>query len=369
MSKSICMFQRRDSDQFPGGDSIQIKAICGFLQRQGHEVKIAQNWNEDLTPFDVVLIFNLTRPIEAYLQAKQALRYSKPYIVFSVYWNLDSLQMKSGLNGLAKMLLPDFVKSFIRFYKYKRQKVAQGQTLSLKEFSNSTKMIREVLQHAVFICPNSLAEQQHVINHFQLNESIQSKMRVICNGIDTMALKASLGEDVPIELPESFICCVGGIGPRKNQLQLVQAAQLAGIPLVIVGKASPGAESYYRDVLAVSGKHVKIISNVPQAIVFGIMRRSSGHIQPSYIETPGLASLEAGSLGCPIGVSEVAPVREYFGEYALYCDPSSVESIAKCMKELFLSPASEQLSRHINKNYDWNNVLIPLEQLIHYIEK
>lgn len=363
MSKSIGIFNRPDAELYPGGDTVQLRAIRTYLQNSGYIVTIITDLRAPLDDFDLIILFNLTRPIEALLQSKQAILYRKPYVVFPVYWDLDALPMQDGWGGLAKKWLPERVKDLIRLYKFNKRYADAKPQILLRE-SSASAMISEVLSHATFICPNSEAEKRHLIERFKLPASIVAKMQVVFNGLDTGMLEHS---DVSVDklfLPKYFVCCVGGIGPRKNQLKLIEAAKLTNVPVVLVGKAAPGAERYYRKVIAAAGDIATLVNSVPQSMAFQIMRQSAGHIQPSYIETPGLASLEAAALGCPVGVSDVGPVREYFGSYAQYCEPGNIESIAHCLTHLTTQPVDSKLSAHIKEHYDWNKVLIMLERVI-----
>ena len=55
------------------------------------------------------------------------------------------------------------------------------------------------------------------------------------------------------------------------------------------------------------------------------------HFLPSFIETPGIANLEALFFGKNIIVGDCKPVREYFKEKAIYCDPKNIESIKEAL--------------------------------------
>jgi glycosyltransferase involved in cell wall biosynthesis len=48
--------------------------------------------------------------------------------------------------------------------------------------------------------------------------------------------------------------------------------------------------------------------------------------------------------------------REYFGDYARYVDPTSVESIMEALVGAFNAPRSNGLSQYIEKNFTWRIV-------------
>jgi glycosyltransferase involved in cell wall biosynthesis len=77
------------------------------------------------------------------------------------------------------------------------------------------------------------------------------------------------------------------------------------------------------------------------------------HILPSWFETPGLSSLEAGLSGCSIATTDRGSTREYFRDLADYCDPASTVSIRRAALRAYDRPRSEQLKRHILDRFTW----------------
>jgi len=369
--KKILIFDRMNSSKFPGGDTVQIHEIQKFLVNNGYRVKVSDQPLEDLRKYDYVFIFNLTNPLEAYVHMKACEKHQKPYILFPVYWNLDSLKMPMYFNikSLAKNLLPKAMKSLIRSIVFMKQnkEIIRNFNIKPRELLSADACIKRIIAHAYYICPNSNAEWEHLNDNFTLNK-LNNKVKVIYNGIDVEKLN-NINQDDSIKekykLPDNYICCVGGIGPRKNQLNLVNAANQADINLVIIGQASSGCENYYNLVKSTAKSNIYFIDHLPQNEVFKIVKSSKGHIQPSFIETPGLASLEAAMLGVPIIVANTAPVKEYFGDSAIYCEPDKVDSICNSLIMLKGTLVSNDSFQHsVISNYDWNLTLEKLKTLV-----
>ena len=74
---------------------------------------------------------------------------------------------------------------------------------------------------------------------------------------------------------------------------------------------------------------------------------------PSWRETPGLVSLEAAAVGCPVVTTSVGSTREYFGAEALYCDPWSRASIRKAVASAIRGPGSESLRLRVRRDFTW----------------
>lgn len=371
-NKQILLFDRLDSSIYPGGDTVQINAIGKFLEENGYKVTIEKDPRVNLACYDFVLIFNLTQPYDAYLQARAAVRYQKPYLLFPIYWDLDSLVIDQGLKykNVINRMVSEELKPFIRSIQYwqRNKSILKDLGIPLSEICNRNKLINFILTYAKYVFPNSYAELNHLLSCFNI-ENLKEKCYVVYNGVNIKKI-LSIAKQIRQEtqgFSDEYICCVGAIGPRKNQLNLVKAANITGITTFIIGKVSRGSERYAEKVKKIANKNVIFFDFLKQEELFSIIKKSRGHVQPSYIETPGLASMEAAALGVPIGVSDVPPVKEYFRDYAYYCDPRSPDSIASCMHNVLNSNTEhKKFANYILDNYRWNLVL---NDLIHLLEK
>src|ERR1700760_4997975 len=65
----------------PGGDTIIIHKTAESLRSLGCEVTISMDLDHTLDGYDVVHLFNLTRPQETYYQARRATRLGIPGIL------------------------------------------------------------------------------------------------------------------------------------------------------------------------------------------------------------------------------------------------------------------------------------------------
>ena len=77
------------------------------------------------------------------------------------------------------------------------------------------------------------------------------------------------------------------------------------------------------------------------------------HVLASWYETPGLSSLEAALAGCNIVITAKGATEEYFGNYAEYCDPASIDSIRKAIIRALSREPSDELRNIIKTKYNW----------------
>ena len=80
---------------------------------------------------------------------------------------------------------------------------------------------------------------------------------------------------------------------------------------------------------------------------------SEGAYPTSWFETTGLSSLEAAALGCNIVITNKGDTKEYFGDQAWYCDPSSPDSIRRAVDEAAASGSNGALQKKIVSEYTW----------------
>ncbi|BBL93168.1 hypothetical protein TthHC11_07020 [Thermus thermophilus] len=159
------------------------------------------------------------------------------------------------------------------------------------------------------------------------------------------------------ELPpnEPFVLSVALIEPRKNTLRLVKAAAKLGVPLVLVGPIVD--HNYWRAIEEVSRerksflKHLGFLAHerLPDAY-------SAAHVHAlvSFLETPGLASLEAGLNGANLVVGSSPPVLEYLGQHAWVANPHHLGSIARNLELALNAPRdAKAASKHIAQSYTW----------------
>jgi glycosyltransferase involved in cell wall biosynthesis len=79
-------------------------------------------------------------------------------------------------------------------------------------------------------------------------------------------------------------------------------------------------------------------------------------ILPSQFETPGIAALEAGLAGAKIVITPVGGTKDYFGDDAVYVEPTSIESIANGIEAALKNKKDDVLRTRIEKEFLWHTV-------------
>ncbi len=352
----ILMQNRPDAYERPGGDTIQMDRTIRALREAGHDVDLSLEAEPDLgggtsttstadtarggtVKYALVYLFNLTTPGWTAQQARNALRRGVPYVLSSVYWDLESAvpwRAYEFPRNVARAVLPRLA---IRALKAIRSGSRQDERA----------LQCEILAGARCVFPNSTAERDHLLASFPTIP--RDKFVVVLNGVDPPAMQATGAG--------GYYLCAGAIGPRKNQLNLVRAFErLDRERLLIVGNAAHGCERYLKAVVRAAPPNVEFRSAVPHAEMTTLLADAKALVQPSYIETPGLSAMEAAAMGVPIVVSNVPPVYACFGDLGFYCDPGNPDSIVDACRAA--GRAGQRDGRAFAEQHDWRRVLAPM---------
>jgi len=155
------------------------------------------------------------------------------------------------------------------------------------------------------------------------------------------------------EKKNNMVLCVGRIEGIKNQLNLVKALNGTKYQLLLIGAASVNHKNYYKLCRETAAANVKFIDNLPQEELIGYYKKAKVHVLPSWFETTGLSSLEAAAMGCNIVITDKGDTKEYFKDWAYYCDPASPASIFEAVERASNENFKDSLRTKIFSEYTW----------------
>ena len=289
-----------------------------YLEKLNVSIDISCNSEISLDKYDIIHIFNLTRAKESYRFAKNAVLRNKPYVLSTIYWNMIYYIKKCG------------------------------ETSAMYEWwINQDNLRKYILQNASVILPNSQIEMEVIKKDFKSDQSYF----VVPNCSDNLFYKARSDSFVSQYGLRNFVLCVGRISPRKNQLALINSLKDINIKIVFIGPKSN--HEYYQRCKEAASENVIFIEEMKHFYLPSAYAAARVHVLPSWFETPGLSSLEAGLAGCNIVTTDKGSTREYFRDMAYYCEPSSLESINKAVVAAYNKPNDNMLSKYILENYTW----------------
>lgn len=357
----IALIARHDHESAPGGDIDQTRAIADSLKTHGSDARIVSEEGLDLSGFDLAVIFNLTRPEDAYRQAKACLRAHVPYAVFPIYWNHDDAiptyaYPRPWLRECITSM-PSTLRDGVIGFNYRlrdRHAVGKKPPEPLSWLYSRKELNTFTLLHAARICVMSRTEIDHLRREFPLIKD-RNDFLIAPNGIWTKELP-----EPSRATREQRVVFAGAYGPRKNQMNLIRAAHGLEEEVVILGYAAPGEGAYDKMMRAEAPENVRFVDRQDRSAYLELLNSSWVYAQPSYFELPGIAALEAAALGCRMVLVDAGSVREYFGDEALYVDPDDPEDICfGLLQALGESTPHPTLPERIRETYNWKTCLQP----------
>lgn len=302
--------------QCPGGGEIQLLKSKEALERRGHEVILFNQWHHKITDADVVHQFSVQGGI----------------------YNLCSYVHGSRIPLVLSPIL--WLSEYIDQY-------PMGE-------------IRYLTSVADIICPNSYAEVERFLQHF---EAPKDKYVVTHNGVDACFFDL-VAPDIflrKFQIQTPFVLSVANIELRKNQLALLEACNRLGIHAVLVGHIRD--QSYFDQInTAFVGKFTYIgYLDHDSQVLRSAYAACAAFVLPSLLETPGLAALEAAAIGAPLVITQEGCTEEYFGESAYYVNPTSVDDIAEKIQFAINSTTIRGLNIKKISQFTWDNVAKELE--------
>lgn len=315
-----------------GGPSTQIRNTAKHLPKSGVNVRFFDPWS----PFrreDADIFHLFAANIGTYHLAREIHSLGIPLVVSPIVFSRHS---------------PAFV----------RRSIALGGMIQRagKGIWFDYGITAEICRWASRVLPNTEAEGGLVSEGLGIDPE---KIRIIPNGVDERFYTADPAPFTEKYGIRDFILNVGHTGhERKNVLSLIQA--LAGIdhPAVIIGRFISG--EYGDACRREAAKHPRIL--LIDGLDHGSDMLASAYaacdtfVLPSMFETPGIAALEAALAGAKVVITPYGGTKEYFGKFATYVEPGSVESIRQGITAALKAEKDSGLREHVRQNYLWQNV-------------
>lgn len=354
----IAMILRPDADRVFGGDTVAMQKLSVALRGLGADVFVGHQ--DEMPPareFDLLHIFTVA-PVDhsqrmvAWAQAGgAAIVFSPLYYSDFRDWFERAIVAAPRWRALAGRLGKARAWALYRTWQTARLPLQQ-----------TWRRGRAGLLAATVIATTSRWENAWVARHFRLPAQTRAHMRISPLGIDTdlygqtfteaqlAAFRAQHG------LEPGYVCQVARIEEKKNQLAVIRALYDDPVPLVFVGKDSPYYAPGYADrcrELGARRGRVKFLGWLPEAELPRLYAAGAAHILPSWVELPGLSSLEAGAAGARIISTQVSPLRELFGDRVWTCDPYDLASIRTAVLAALAAPPDAALRGRLLTEFSW----------------
>lgn len=335
LNPRVAFFVYPSAFQAQGGGEVQLLKTKEYLEKVGVEVKLFDTWKDKVQDFDILHVFGSVKDC---LPMMETTRQRKVKIALStICWYSWKSAMGTYGNLLSKSLA-----------------ISRQVAKEIAPFLPSRR--KRMMQISDLLLPNSQSEAYQLQRYFG---ALPSKTHIIPNGVDESFADA----DPSLFLRnypnlDGCVLCVGRIEPRKNQLNMVRALRGTDIPFAIVGDPVPQYQDYYNLCRKEATSNIHFLGRFPNEA--GLLKSAYSackvFLLASWLETPGLAALEAGLAGARVVITPEGATREYFSTYVIYADPASPRDILRRVRESLLLPRSNDLRQHLLTNFTWRHV-------------
>lgn len=338
----------------PGGDTIQLLKTKEYLEKLGVRVDIADSSDVSFEEYDLAHFFNLRNPQDILVNVRKAKEANIPIVLSTIWGSYLECDQKARV-GVQRWVANTFKESTVEYLK------TTARILFNRNFHKGTLEYlckghygaqREIASSAHVLLPNSPTELERVKKDMSLPEKAGLS---VANAVDLRVFDYDSVNTSKYEKYKGCLLSAARIEIRKCQLELIKACNELPYKLVIVGKPSPNSVEYYEECRRVAGNNVVFIEHVSQEELAALYKVCKAHALISWMETPGLSSLEAAVMKSNLLITNRGDTEYYFQNYAEYCEPGDVESIRKGIVRVMESEFNEDMRNRVIDNFTWEH--------------
>lgn len=320
--------------QSPGGGEIMLLKTKEALEKKGITVKLFNPWEDKIKDYDILHIFGSVKDCLGLMQNAKSLKVK--VVLSPIYWSTLQRAMYEYGSTLkrTKMILRHMAKIV---------------------FPQISSERRIMMLLADLVVPNAYSEARQIMRHFGVSKD---KIRIVPLGVDENFANATPDLFKAKYKVNEFILSVGRFEPRKNQLNLVKALKKSPKQLIFIGDPVIGYESYYNECRRQAKKDTIFISRLDHndPLLASAYSACSVFVLQAWLETPGLAALEAGLAGARLAVTNGGSTYEYFKDYVEYFNPASIYGIRSAIEKALGREKTNSLKEHIRQHFLWSKV-------------
>lgn len=321
------LVMRPDAYERFGGDTTLVVETARALRALGVEADVVSTLAPDARGFDVAHVFNAMRPEVCGPQVESCRAAGVPVALSTVWFDLrEFLGRGCYYHELARNAKDpaDLERRYRAF-----QSRSPDSFLSYRARAHVARDLKaqaRVLRRAHVLLPNSAFEARDCMTKLGVREV----------PFEIVPVGASLEAAEAWSEHRAGVVSVGRLEPRKNQTMTVLALRDMSIDLTIAGAAH---DAYPTETMRRWAPRLQFTGQVSDGERSRLYGSAHVHILPSWVETVGLASIEAAAGGAQLVVSDRGPEVEYFGNDVEYVDPADPESLRGAVLRALARPA------------------------------
>jgi glycosyltransferase involved in cell wall biosynthesis len=324
-----------------GGHVVQLERTAAALAAVGLDVQTEFTPTLPSSGFDLVHGFGLEAKDIRYWHSRGV-----PVALSTIYWERSYRMDGGGRRPSTRALAGRGVRAAqfgMAALKGRASLIEAAMAVDHQERSSYASF-----ESADLLLPNAVGEGESIRHDL----GVSTPIHPVPNGVDPerFAMTPAPFDD------RGYVLYVGRIEPHKNQLGLIEVLRGSGLPLVVAGHEHPDHPRYVQACQEAGAGWVQFHFSLDGSELPGLYQGARVHVVPSWFETTGLVSLEAGLSGCSLVSTSRGYAREYLEGFARYCDPGEPGSILDAVRQAWDAPPSPELRQRILDRYTWDHV-------------
>jgi glycosyltransferase involved in cell wall biosynthesis len=337
------LIMRHDAYERYGGDTTLVESTARALRSIGVSADVVSTGEPDARGYDVAHVFNVTQPEVCGPQVDACLASGVPVALSTVWLDLVETLGRGQAYHDCFSRVGDARRLEARFSQLHDRTSESFLTRKQRAgLDRRTASQAAILRRAHVLLPNSAHEARDCMVKLGVRE--------------VPFVVVPVGATIPAQTAwarERFgVVQVGRVEMRKNQTMAALALRDISAEVAFVGAAH---EAFPMAAIGKWAPRTHFAGAVSDDDLQRIYSRALVHILPSWIETVGLASIEAAANGAQIVVSDRGPEVEYFGGDAEYANPSDPQSIRDAVMRALRRPPrtpGDALDRRV-RSFTW----------------
>jgi glycosyltransferase involved in cell wall biosynthesis len=307
---------RPDGERKPGGDIVHAERTATALRALGADVDLALSTAPDPRGYDVAHVFGIFEPAIAAQQIGAIRAHGVPLVLSPIWLDMRALwatapQLERALSARSAAAVE---RRLGRLHSIESSLPWRGSIAR-----NADR--RLAAQRALALAADVLLPASEV-------EAYLYGERLRVAGVPFVVAPLGVDDDAfAVERPpvRSGVLCAGRVEPKKNQAALLYALHDLDVDVTIAGGTYD--ERYLALCKRWATPRTRFVAHAPHAETLRMMAGAAVHAHPSWLESPGLSSLEAAATGARVVAGDRGCEREYFGSDVDYADPADPATI------------------------------------------
>jgi glycosyltransferase involved in cell wall biosynthesis len=327
MALRTLLIMRPDAETRFGGDTVLVRDTAAALISAGLQADVVHTDEPDARGYDIAHVFNVGQPEICARQIAACEKVRVPIALSPVWLDLEEYTGR----GVAQHHLFERMRDAARLERQLRawRRRSAASFLSLRDrirLARSRAAQADLLRRAHVLLPNSTIEARDCLVRLGVRET----------PFVVVPIAADLTPALYWQDSREGVLCVGRLEARKNQTATLLGLRASPLPITVVGAAH---DPWPFDAVSAWSKNSRFLGAVDRETLLRLYGQCEIHVLASWVETAGIASLEAAAAGAKIVVGDRGAEPEYFEDDAEYADPADPESIAAAVERSRARPA------------------------------